>query len=69
MADTLTIYTHRSTGKDRNAAETVATVLMRAGLECKRCRIACIGPLLAQLVDDPGRSRRPSSSTIPAPFN
>ena len=43
MAYTLTIYTHRSTGKDRGAAETVAGVLLGAGWTCARCRTAYIG--------------------------
>jgi integrase len=43
MAYTLTIYTHQSTGKDRNAAETVAGVLLGPGWECQRCRSAYIG--------------------------
>lgn len=34
MAYTLAIYTHKSTGKDRGAAETVAGVLLGAGWQC-----------------------------------
>jgi integrase len=43
MAYTLAIYTHKSTGKDRGAAETVAGVLLGAGWQCSRCKAAYIG--------------------------
>jgi integrase len=43
MAYTLAIYTHKSTGKDRGAAETVAEVLIGAGWTCARCNAAWIG--------------------------
>lgn len=37
MAYTLAIYTHKSTGKDRGAAETVAGVLLGTGWTCHEC--------------------------------
>ena len=43
MAYTLAIYTHKSTGKDRGAAETVAGVLLGAGWSCLNCKAAFIG--------------------------
>ena len=43
MAYTLSIYTHRSTGKDKRAAETVAGVLLGAGWTCNQCRAVYIG--------------------------
>jgi len=43
MAYTLAIYTHKSTGKDRGAAETVARVLLGAGWLCGKCGAAYIG--------------------------
>lgn len=43
MAYTLTIYTHQSTGKYRNAAEAVAAVLLGAGWECSKCGAAYLG--------------------------
>lgn len=43
MAYTLAIYTHKSTGKDRGAAETVAGVLLGAGWMCAGCGAAYIG--------------------------
>lgn len=43
MAYTLQIYTHRSTGRDRQAAETVAGVILRGGWACERCRAAYFG--------------------------
>jgi hypothetical protein len=43
MAYTLAIYTHKSTGKDRGAAETVAGVLLGAGWKCTGCGAAYIG--------------------------
>ncbi len=43
MAYTLAIYTHKSTGKDRAAAETVAGVLLGASWECSNCKAAYIG--------------------------
>jgi integrase len=43
MAYTLSIYTHRSTGKDKRAAETVAGMLLGAGWMCNRCGGAYIG--------------------------
>jgi integrase len=43
MAYTLTIYTHRSTGKDKRAAEAVAGVLLGAGWICGQCGGAYIG--------------------------
>ena len=43
MAYTLAIYTHKSTGKDRGAAETVAGVLLGSGWTCKQCGAAHIG--------------------------
>jgi hypothetical protein len=43
MAYTLAIHTHKSTGKDRGAAETVAGVLLGAGWTCGRCAGAYIG--------------------------
>jgi hypothetical protein len=45
MAYTLTLYTHRSTGKDRGAAENVAGVLLGAGWTCKQCSAAYVGTL------------------------
>jgi len=45
MAYTLAIYTHKSTGKDRGAAETVATVLLGAGWTCTGCSAVHIGTL------------------------
>jgi hypothetical protein len=42
-AVTLAIYTHKSTGKDRGAAETVAGVLLGAGWACSKCKAAYIG--------------------------
>ncbi len=44
MAYTLAIYTHKSTGKDRGAAETVAGVLLGTGWTCAGCGAAYIGP-------------------------
>jgi hypothetical protein len=38
MACTLTLYTHRSTGKDRAAAGEVAAVLFGSGWTCTGCR-------------------------------
>lgn len=43
MAYTLAIYTHKSTGKDRGAAETVAGVLFGTGWTCRSCGAAYIG--------------------------
>jgi integrase len=43
MAYTLAIYTHKSTGKDRGAAETVAEVLLGTGWICRSCGAAYIG--------------------------
>jgi integrase len=43
MAYTLAIYTHKSTGKDRGAAETVAGVLLGTGWTCAKCQAAYIG--------------------------
>jgi len=43
MAYTLAIYTHKSTGKDRGAAETVAGVLLGAGWTCAGCGAVYIG--------------------------
>jgi len=43
MAYTLAIYTHKSTGKDRAAAENVAGVLLGTGWTCKQCGAAYIG--------------------------
>jgi integrase len=43
MAYTLAIYTHKSTGKDRGAAETVAGVLLGTGWTCSKCKAAYIG--------------------------
>jgi integrase len=43
MAYTLAIYTHKSTGKDRGAAATVAGVLLGAGWTCHSCEAAYIG--------------------------
>ncbi len=43
MAYTLAIYTHKSTGRDRGAAETVAGVLLGTGWTCKQCGAAYIG--------------------------
>lgn len=43
MAYTLSIYTHRSTGKDKRAAETVAGVLLGTGWTCPECSAAYIG--------------------------
>jgi integrase len=43
MAYTLTIYTLRSTGRDRRAAETVAGVILGAGWTCGRCGAAYLG--------------------------
>lgn len=43
MAYTLTLYTHRSTGKDRIAAESVAGVLLGIGWTCTGCGAAHIG--------------------------
>jgi integrase len=43
MAYTLAIYTHKSTGKDRGAAKTVAGVLLGAGWACSKCKAAYIG--------------------------
>ena len=40
MAYTLAIYTHKSTGRDRGAAETVAGVLLGAGWSCPKCGAA-----------------------------
>jgi hypothetical protein len=34
---------HHSAGKDRNAAETVAAVLLGAGWECSKCGAAYLG--------------------------
>jgi integrase len=43
MAYTLAIYTHRSTGKDRNAAEAVAGVILGNGWACSKCNGAYFG--------------------------
>jgi integrase len=43
MAYTLAIYTHKSTGKDRGAAETVAGVLLGPGWTCAKCKAVYIG--------------------------
>jgi len=43
MAYTLAIYTHKSTGKDRGAAETVAGVLLGAGWQCSNCKGVYLG--------------------------
>jgi hypothetical protein len=43
MACTLAIYTHKSTGKDRGAAETVARVLLGTGWTCTKCKAVYIG--------------------------
>jgi integrase len=43
MAYTLSIYTHRSTGKDKRAAETVAGVILGGGWTCGQCRAAYLG--------------------------
>jgi hypothetical protein len=43
MAYMLRIYMHRSTRRDRNAAETVAGVLLEAGWMCVQCGGAYIG--------------------------
>ncbi|HLH84099.1 MAG TPA: tyrosine-type recombinase/integrase [Trebonia sp.] len=43
MAYTLAIYTHKSTGKDRGAAETVAGVLLGTGWTCAGCKAVYIG--------------------------
>jgi len=42
-AYTLAIYTHKSTGKDRCAAETVAGVLLGTGWTCTKCKAVYIG--------------------------
>jgi len=36
-------YTHKSTGKDRGAAETVAGVLLGTGWTCAGCKAVYIG--------------------------
>jgi len=38
MAYTLAIYTHKSTEKDRGAAETIAGVLLGTGRTCSKVR-------------------------------
>jgi hypothetical protein len=43
MAYTLAIYTHKSAGKDRGAAETVAGVLLGTGWTCSKCKAVYIG--------------------------
>jgi site-specific recombinase XerD len=43
MAYTLAIYTHKSTGRDRGAAETVAGVLLGTGWTCTGCGAVYIG--------------------------
>ena len=43
MAYTLAIYTRKSTGRDRGAAETVAGVLLGDGWACSKCGAAYIG--------------------------
>jgi len=43
MAYTLAIYTHKSTGKDRGATETVAGVLLGTGWTCAGCKSVYIG--------------------------
>jgi hypothetical protein len=43
MAYTLAIYTHKSTGKDRGAAETVAGALLGTGWTCAGCKAVYIG--------------------------
>jgi hypothetical protein len=43
MSYTLALYTHRSTGKDRNAAKNVAGVLLGTGWACTQCKAAYIG--------------------------
>ena len=43
MAYTLAIYTHKSTGKGRDAAETVGGVLLGAGWACSKCKAVYIG--------------------------
>jgi hypothetical protein len=43
IAYTLAIYTHKSTGRDPGAAETVAGVLLGAGWSCPKCEAAYIG--------------------------
>lgn len=43
MAYTLAIYTNKSTGRDRAAAETVAGVLLGAGWMCSKCKAVYIG--------------------------
>ena len=42
-AVTLAIYSHRSTGRDRQAAHAVAGVLLGAGWTCGQCGAAYIG--------------------------
>ncbi len=50
MAYTLAIYTHKSTGKDRGAAETVAGVLLGTRWTCAKCKTAYIGtPAVARI--------------------
>jgi hypothetical protein len=44
MAYTLAIYTHKSTGKDRGAAETVVGMLLGTGWTCRGCAAVYIGP-------------------------
>ena len=43
MAHTLAMYTHKSTGKDRGAAETVAGVILGSGWACERCGATYLG--------------------------
>lgn len=43
MAYTLQIYTHRSTGRDRQAAEKVAGLIFGEGWACGRCGTAYLG--------------------------
>jgi integrase len=45
MAYTLQIYTHRSTGKDRNAAETVAGAILGARWTCRQCGATYLGAM------------------------
>ena len=43
MAYTLQISTHRSTGRDRQAAETFAGIILGSGWACKQCGAAYFG--------------------------
>jgi len=56
MAYTLAIYTHKSTGKDRGAAETVAGVLLGTGWTCRSCKAAYIRTASDEQLCEPCRS-------------